>query len=140
MKDWWQKLSIDWPCALGDFLWAVLVVAPARLIDKITRRRVLHIIGLLLLLLFFQQVIAMDLTFLFGVDLGLLMEVSAAVFILLAREQGKAVLIAIRQKLALVRPRLIRVYRRSARHIRCVARALAPPSDDDGLAGALASW
>ena len=30
MKDWWQKLTIDWPCALGDWLWAMLVVAPAK--------------------------------------------------------------------------------------------------------------
>ena len=49
VKAWWQKLTIDWPCALGDWLWAMLVVEPARLIDGITRRRVLHIILFIML-------------------------------------------------------------------------------------------
>ncbi|HET7086073.1 MAG TPA: hypothetical protein VFI23_14960 [Rhizomicrobium sp.] len=138
MKDWRQKLTIDWPCALGDWLWLMLVVEPARMIDKINRRRVLHLIGIVLLLLFFQQVVALDLTFLFGVDLGLLMEISAAVFILVAREQGKAVLITVRQKLTLARPRLMRAFRRGARRIRSAIRPPAPPTDDDHLAGALA--
>jgi hypothetical protein len=89
MKDWWQKLTIDWPCALGDWLWVALVVAPAKFIDGLTRRRVLHILGFILLLIFFQQVVMFDLTFLFGFDLGLLMEVAAAVFVLTARNQAR---------------------------------------------------
>jgi hypothetical protein len=92
MKDWWQKLTIDWPCTLGDWLWAALVVTPARFIDGLTRRRVLHILGFILLLLFFQQVVMFDLTFLFGMDLGLLMEVCAAIFVLTARGQARALL------------------------------------------------
>ena len=66
----------------------------------------LHIIGLILLVIFFQQVVAMDLTFLFGVDLGLLMEVSAAVFILVARQQIKTTVLVIRRSLVLAKPRL----------------------------------
>ena len=91
MKDWWQKLTIDWPCALGDWLWAMLVVVPAGSLDKLTRRRVLHVVGIVLLLIFFQQVVMFDLTFLFGVDLGLLMEVCAAIFVLTAREQASGI-------------------------------------------------
>lgn len=138
IRDWWQKLTIDWPCALGDWLWAMLVVEPAQLIDKITRRRALHIIGLILLVLFFQQVVAMDLTFLFGVDLGLLMEVSAAVFILVARQQIKTTVLVIRRSLISVRPSLLRAFRRSARQVHRAVRTLCPPksSDEDGLAGA----
>src|ERR1700759_2245480 len=97
--NWWQKLTVDWPCALGDWLWVLLVVEPARLIDGITRRRVLHIIGLILLVIFFQQVVAMDLVFLFGIDLGLLMEVSAAVIILVSRQQIKTSVLIIRRSL-----------------------------------------
>jgi hypothetical protein len=137
MQSWWQKLTIDWPCALGDWLWASLVVAPARLIDGLTRRRVLHIVGLILLVIFFQQVVAMDLTFLFGVDLGLMMEVSAAVFILVARQQIKTTVLVIRRTLVLAKPALLRACRRSARQVRRAVRLLAPPSDEDGLVG---SW
>jgi hypothetical protein len=73
MKDWRQKLTIGWPCALGDWLWAMLVVEPANFIDGMTRRRVLHLVGFILLLIFIQQVVLFDLTFLFGLDLGMLM-------------------------------------------------------------------
>jgi hypothetical protein len=137
MQNWRQKLTIDWPCALGDWLWAMLVVEPARLIDKITRRRVLHIIGLILLVIFFQQVVAMDLFFLFGVDLGLLMEVSAAVIILVTRQQIKTTVLVIRRGLVSVKPTLHHAYRRAARRVRRAVRTLRPPksSDEDGLVG-----
>jgi hypothetical protein len=130
-QDWWQKLTIDWPCVLGDWLWAMLVVQPARLIDGLTRRRVLHVIGLVLLVLFLQQVVAMDLTFLFGVDLGLLMEVSAAVFILVARQQIKTTVAVIRRSPMLVKARLLSGYRRSVRQVRRAVRGLVPPSNED---------
>ena len=137
VKDWWQKLTIDWPCALGDWLWALLVVEPARLIDGITRRRVLHIIGLILLVIFFQQVVAMDLFFLFGVDLGLLIEVSAAVIILAGRQQIKTTVLVIRRSLVLAKPALRHACRRGARRVRRAALRLLPPksSDEDGLVG-----
>jgi hypothetical protein len=140
LKDWWQKLTVDWPCALGDWLWVILVIEPARLIDKITRRRVLHFIGILLLLLFFQQVVAMDLTFLFGVDLGLLMEVSAAVFVLMAREQIKTAAVIIRRGLVLVKPRLTHAFHRGARRVRRAVHVLLPTksSDEDGPVAAFA--
>ena len=135
--NWWQKLTIDWPCALGDWLWILLVVEPARLIDGITRRRVLHIILFIMLVIFFRQVVAMDLTFLFGVDLGLLMEVSAAILILTARQQIKTAVLVIRRSLVLAKPALHQAYRRGARCVRRAARTLWPPksSDEDGLAG-----
>ena len=130
MKDWWQKISIDWPCALGDFLWTMLVVQPARLIDKITRRRVLHVIGLILLVIFFQQVVAMDLVFLFGIDLGLLMEMAAAIFILTARDQGRTLVNMSRRNLK----RAVQVVR-GGRVRETVTRAcrklLLPNSDDE---------
>jgi hypothetical protein len=135
MKNWWQKLTIDWPCVLGDWLWAMLVVEPARLIDGITRRRVLHIAGLILLVIFFQQVVAMDLFFLFGVDLGLLIEVSAAVIILAGRQQIKTTVLVIRRRLVLAKPALHQAYRRGARRVRRAVRTLWPSSDEDGLVG-----
>ena len=138
MKNWRQKLGIDWPCALGDFLWAMLVIQPVRLLDKITRRRVLHFIGILVLLYFLQQVVALDLTFLFGVDLGLLMEVAAAAFILISRKQGAATVAIVRHHLGLTKPRILRVWRRYARHIRHAIQILKPPADEDEPARAFA--
>jgi len=138
-QNWWQKLTIDWPCALGDWLWVMLVVEPARLIDGLTRRRVLHIILFIMLVICFRQVAEMNMTFLFGVDLGLLMEVSAAVFILVARQQIKTTVLVIRRSLVAAKPSLHQVYRRGARRVRQAVRTLWPPksSDEDGLVG---SW
>jgi hypothetical protein len=129
MKDWRQKLTIDWPCALGDWLWAMLVVEPARLIDKITRRRALHIVGLILLLIFFQQVAMFDLTFLFGFDLGLLMEVAAAIFVLTARNQARTLVETSWRSLKTV-ARIVR-RGRMRENVTRVCHSLLPPENDD---------
>ena len=129
MKDWWQKLTIDWPCALGDWLWAMLVVAPAKFIDGLTRRRLLHVVGFILLLIFFQQVVMFDLTFLFGLDLGLLMEVAAAIFVLAARDRARTLVDASWRSL---KAAVHRVRRGRVREIVTrAARALLPPKNDD---------
>ncbi|MBA2587602.1 MAG: hypothetical protein H0U98_03160 [Alphaproteobacteria bacterium] len=129
MKDWWHKITIDWPCALGDWLWWALVVAPANFIDGLTRRRVLHVIGFVLLLIFFQQVVMFDLTFLFGLDLGLLMEVAAAIFVLSARDRGRALAHASWHAVKAV----VRVIRRSRvrESVTKACRVLLPPKSDD---------
>ena len=129
MKDLWQKLTIDWPCALGDWLWAALVVAPAKVIDGLTRRRVLHILGFILLLIFFQQVVMFDLTFLFGLDLGLLMEVASAVFVLTARNQARTLVDISWRSLKAVAQIVRRGRVRETVTRAC--RALLPPKNDD---------
>ena len=132
--DWWQKLTIDWPCALGDWLWAMLVVPTVEFLNRLTRRRVLHFLGILLLLLVFQYVVAFDLFFLFGVDLGLLMEVSAAVMVLAARQGAQTLTYAAWQQAKLIVERVIQTCRRGSRAVRThAARMLLPPkSDEDG--------
>jgi hypothetical protein len=131
MKNWWQRLSVDWPCALGDWLWAVLVVAPPRYFGTLTRRKLLHLFGILLLLFFFQYVAMLDLTFLFAMDLGLLMEVSAMVFVLTLRDGVQATFAKVKQGIAPARLRMMRVVRRAGRAARHAAKALKPPAEDD---------
>jgi len=133
MKDWRQKLTIDWPCALGDWLWVMLVVAPANFIDGLTRRRVLHLLGFILLLVFFQQVVMFDLTFLFGLDLGLLMEVSAAIFVLSAYNQARTIVNAPWRMLKAA-IRMVRRGRARETVTRACRALLLPKNDDkDGL-------
>jgi hypothetical protein len=73
------------------------------------------------------------------VDLGLLMEVAAAVFIFIARDQAKTATAIVRRSLVLLKTRAMHAYRRGARCARRVRRGLLPSCDDeDGLAGALA--
>jgi hypothetical protein len=86
---WWQKLTIDWPCALGDWLWANIVIAPAEFLDRLTLRGVarfvLQSVIFVVLLTYFEQVASLDLTFLFYVDANVYLDVFAAIFILVAR-------------------------------------------------------
>jgi hypothetical protein len=130
----WQKVSIDWPCAAGDWLWLNLVLMPLRTLSSIKRRQLLRIVAVVFLLIFLQQVIVMDLTFLFGIDLGLVMEVSAAIFVLSLREHIKVATNHVRsvvtRRLGRIRPRIRQIVTRAVRGL------LPPTSDDDG--GALA--
>ncbi len=138
MKDWWQKLTIDWPCALGDWLWLALVVAPARFIDGLTRRRILHIVGIIILLIFIQQVVMFDLTFLFGLDLGILMEVTAAIFVLSARTQAHAFVDVSWRKLKTVMCTIRRSRVRETVTRACRTLLLPKNDDEDGFAGVFA--
>jgi len=65
--------------------------------------------------------------------------VSAAVFILVARQQIKTTVLVIRRNLVSAKPTLHQAYRRGARRVRRAVRTLWPPksSDEDGLVG---SW
>jgi NADH:ubiquinone oxidoreductase subunit 5 (subunit L)/multisubunit Na+/H+ antiporter MnhA subunit len=47
----WQKWTIDKPAALGDWLWDVFVVQLAALLDKLTLRRIIALIPVVVLIL-----------------------------------------------------------------------------------------
>ncbi len=128
--NWWKNISIDWPCAVGDWLWLNLVLMPLRTISNIKRRQLLQILVFVVLLIFLQQVLIMHLTFLFGVDLDLLMEVSGAIFVLSLREHVKVTSrqarFAVTRRLARIRPRVRQIITRVMREV------LPPSSDEDG--------
>jgi hypothetical protein len=85
----WQKLTIHWPCALGDWLWANFVVAPAMFVDWLTFRRAARIILQLALVvaffLFFEQIAALHLASLFAVDASAYLDLFVAIFLLVSR-------------------------------------------------------
>jgi len=98
----WQKLTIDWPCALGDWLWANFVVAPAIFLDGLTFRRaariVLQIALFATLLVFFRQIVPVDATFLFTMDANVYLDLFVAIYILVARGQLPQMLRAVAVK------------------------------------------
>lgn len=47
----WQKWTIDKPAALGDLLWHVFVVQLAALLDRLTLRRIIGLIPIVILAL-----------------------------------------------------------------------------------------
>jgi len=146
----WQKLTIDWPCALGDWLWANFVVAPASFLDWLTLRRaariVLQIALFVALLVYFQQIFPTDLTFLFTMDANVYLDVFVAIFVLVARGQLRQLLRAAAGRLSQSLQRrakvLLRFAARQRRNLNAMRRKLgcggAKASNDEPAAwGAL---
>ena len=50
-KQLWKKWTIDKPAVFGDWLWEVLVVQLAAFLDRLTLRRVIAFIPVLILVL-----------------------------------------------------------------------------------------
>ena len=48
-KELWKKWTIDKPAALGDMLWEIFVVRLAALLDRLTLRRIIALIPLVIL-------------------------------------------------------------------------------------------
>ncbi|GAB2537490.1 hypothetical protein [Rhodanobacter koreensis] len=83
--DLWRKLTIDWPCALGDWLWLNLVVAVAIFLGQLTFRRVVLFAGLLILTIAFAQIASIDFAFVFAGDMMFYFEIASAVVIVATR-------------------------------------------------------
>lgn len=50
MKQWWRRWTYDVPLAVGDALWEVLVVQLAALLDRLTVRKVIAFIPVVILI------------------------------------------------------------------------------------------
>ena len=55
MKDWWRKWTHEVPLFISDALWDVLVVQFAAWLDRLTLRRVIALIPLVILILAYAQ-------------------------------------------------------------------------------------
>lgn len=51
MKQWWRRWTYEVPLAVGDALWEVLVVQLAALLDRLTVRKVIAFIPVVILVL-----------------------------------------------------------------------------------------
>lgn len=50
MKQWWRRWTYEVPLAVGDALWEVLVVQLAALLDRLTMRKVIAFIPVVILI------------------------------------------------------------------------------------------
>lgn len=105
----------------------------------LTFRRVVGIVLFLTLLLSLRQFveIGIDVSFLFGLDLALIAEVSALLIILSVRDRVMTAAFVVRHELSRVKL-LSRLLRRSAVRSRPARPILPPPPEDDPAAWALA--
>jgi hypothetical protein len=80
-------MIVDWLGALGDWLWANLVVALAALLDRLTFRRIVLFAGLIVLATAFAYVFTADVAIIFAGDMMLYFDIASAVMLIVARER-----------------------------------------------------
>lgn len=141
--DWRHKLSIEWPCAVGDWLWWAVVVAPAQFLNWLTFKRVAMIAGLLVFVYGFGQIFAIDIAIVFATDAMIYFDVLTAVTVISARQHVRRSLHAkililkeLKQKLKSgVRLFCSNVGRRRRRVGRVLAKFIGKSKDSDGDPG-----
>jgi hypothetical protein len=82
VKDWWHKWSHEIPLAIGDALWEVLVVQFAALLDRLTWRKAIACIPIVILALAYHHSIPLPPELMLVGDLLAYIDVFSAVFVL----------------------------------------------------------
>lgn len=83
--DLWQKLTIDWPCRLGDWLWANIAVPLSTLPRQLTFRRIVFLAALLVATAALAQVFTIDMAFFMAGDVAFYCELLSVVALIVVR-------------------------------------------------------
>ena len=132
----WQKLTIDWPCALGDWLWANVWMPLTTLPRQLTWRRVVFLAAFLVAAWAMLQLFSIDMAFLMAGDIAFYCELLSAVALIVVR--GRIRHVADMARLVLIHAaRRATGWLRGARRPRSARKPVARDagSDDDGAAG-----
>lgn len=81
----WQKFLIEWPVQFGRQLWANRRAPLPVLFEKITWRKVVFVVALLLAVAAFAQIVSLDLAFFAAGDVALYCEIAGAVMFVVVR-------------------------------------------------------
>jgi hypothetical protein len=81
-KTLWQKWTIDKPAALGDWLWDVFVVQLAAFLDRLTLRKVIAFIPVVILILAYDHQIPIPPTLMLVGDLLAYIDIFSMLFLL----------------------------------------------------------
>lgn len=79
MKKWWRKWTYELPLAFSDALWDICVVQFAAFLDRLTLRKVIEFIAIVILALAFAQTFPIDIAFLFAGDTLMYLEFLIAI-------------------------------------------------------------
>jgi hypothetical protein len=101
-KALWQKWTIDKPAALGDFLWDIFVVQFAAWLNKLTLRRVIACIPIVILVIAYDHKIPIPPTLMLVGDLLAYIDIFAALFLIGILTRTTTILFVVRQAMARV--------------------------------------
>ena len=68
MKRWWRKWTYERPLAFSDALWDICVVQFAAFLDRLTLRKTIEYVLILILAIAFAQSLPIELAYLFAGD------------------------------------------------------------------------
>ena len=140
-KALWQKWTIDKPAALGDWLWDIFVVQFAAFLDRLTLRRIIAFIPIVILVIAYDHKIPIPPTLMLVGDLLAYIDIFAAIFLLGILTRTTTILFVVRQAIARARGLLgslsQTMQRRDFRHrreggVRNRKRLTGRVKDDDG--------
>src|ERR1700712_5114122 len=137
-KAFWQKWTIDKPAAFGDWLWDVLVVQLAALLDRVTFRDIVAFIPVVILVWAYTHHIPLPPELMLVGDLLAYIDIFSVVFLLGVLGRIATIAFMVRQASArvtgLARKLLKRVDLRHRREARTRSRKRLPGSakDDEG--------
>ena len=121
-KKLWKRWTLDKPAALGDWLWEVFVVQLAAFLDRLTLRKIIAFIPVVILVLAYAHRIPIPPELVFVGDLLAYMDVFAVIFLLGLLSRTSTVLLIIRQiaehAVTLASGILVRLQRLDFRHRR----------------------
>jgi hypothetical protein len=101
-KALWKKWTIDRPALLGDWLWNVFVVQFAALLDRLTLRRIIAFIPVVILVLAYYHRIPIPPELMLVGDFLAYIDIFAVVFLLGILSRAATILFIIRQATARV--------------------------------------
>ena len=101
-KELWRKWTIDKPAVLGDWLWDVLVVQFAALLDRITLRKVIAFIPVVILVLAYYHSIPLPPELMLVGDFLAYIDIFAVVFLFGIQSRAATILFVIKQMTARV--------------------------------------
>src|SRR5882757_9420354 len=96
-KALWQKWTIDKPAALGDWLWEVFVVQLAALLDRLTLRRIIAFIPVVVLILAYAHRIPIPPELMLVGDLLAYIDIFSVLFLLGVLSRVATVLFILRR-------------------------------------------
>jgi hypothetical protein len=79
VKNWWRRWTYEIPLAFSDALWDICVVQFAAFLDRLTLRKVIEYMLILILAMAFIQSLPVELAFLFAGDTLMYLEFLIAV-------------------------------------------------------------
>jgi hypothetical protein len=99
-KAFWKKWTLDKPAALGDWLWDIFVVQLAALLDRLTWRRVIAFIPIVILVLAYHHRIPIPPELLLVGDFLAYIDIFSALFLLGVLSRITTILFIVKQAMA----------------------------------------